>query len=108
MAILFAKEERERKGFRFPFWGWWILIFILVLGPIIYFIYFEEIPENEITPATYKGLSKTDLEKIKKYFSIMEGQLFQDLIPSIPISSDEVPSIPSEKIGRQNPFAPVK
>lgn len=118
MAILFSKDEdkggiveKKRRKTRIPFWGWWLLIFVASLGIVVYFIFPREIPESEIVLEIDQGLNMADLEAIEKCLKIVEGQLIQDLTPSISIpeiGAGGIVEVPSEKIGRQNPFAPVK
>lgn len=106
MPITFIpEEEKEKKGLRIPFWIWWILIPVLILGPVFYFV-FQEIPESEIViEAKDVGLREGDLEKIENSLSIFKKELFKSLV--LP-DFTHLPKAPSKKIGRKNPFLPIK
>ncbi len=111
MAISFTPKEVETKGkrrFSLPFWLVWILIPILILGPVIYFVFFKKIPQEEIIikPET-KGLTQEDLTKMEELLKTLKEPLFQSLTPAVPNFFLQPPTAPPEKTGRKNPFAPV-
>lgn len=109
MAISFTSETKEKKDFSFPFWSIWIIIPIITLGIIIYFIAFQKFPDSEITPKPETaGLTQTDLNKMEEILRYIEEPVFKDLIPTAPVSFVQTPTVPPEKTGRQNPFAPVQ
>jgi len=81
------------------FWMIYIIIPVLVITPILYFI-LSPLSEDILVP----GLSVEKLEKIENEMKILETPLFQSLTLTIP---EEFPT-PKEKIGRKNPFAPVR
>jgi hypothetical protein len=104
MAISFIpkepkEEERKRKGF-IPFWILYIIIPVLILAPILYFIT-RPFPEDIIVPT---GLSMENLQELESQMEVLEKPLFQSLTSVIP---EEFP-VPKEKVGRGNPFSPVK
>ena len=77
----------------------YIIIPVLIIAPILYFIL--NLPSEDIV---VPGLSVEKLEKIENEMKLLETPLFQSLNLTLP---EEFP-IPKEKIGRKNPFAPVR
>jgi cytoskeletal protein RodZ len=111
MAISFApkEEKKEKKGISLPFWLIWVFLLIVILGPVIYFVFFQKIPESELIPKPEtSGVTQKDLTKIENILKTLEEPLFQDLVSVVPSFSLQPPTAPPEKTGRQNPFAPVE
>ena len=104
MAISFIpkepKEEGKKRKIFIPFWVIYIIIPILILAPILYFIT-RPFPEDIIVPT---GLSMKNLQKLESQIKVLEKPSFQSLTSVIP---EEFP-VPKEKVGRGNPFSPVK
>lgn len=116
MAISFGpekrKEQREKekreKGVFIPFWLIWGLIPIIILGPIIYFIFFYQVPEKEIesrvSERMKEGLTKEDLNRMEKNFKIINKEAFKQLESSVPEFFSQSLSPSADKKGRSNPF----
>lgn len=94
-----ADSKTKKRRIFIPFWIIYIIIPVLVLAPILYFILLSS-PEDIET----RGLSMEEVEKIENDMKILETSLFQSLSPVLP--GEFV--IPKEKVGRKNPFAPIK
>lgn len=110
MAISFNQEKeenKEKKGISIPFWAILLIIFLVMVGVVVYFVFFQKVPESEIT-SQKSGLTQEDLTKLEEILNKIEEPMFQELSPSFPAFSLEAPSVPPEKVGRQNPFAPVQ
>jgi len=110
MAISFNQEEeiREKKGISIPFWAVLLIIFLVIVGAVVYFIFFQKVSEGEIT-SQESGLSQKDLAKLEEILNKLNEPLLQELTPSsFSFYSQETPTVPPEKAGRQNPFAPVE
>ena len=107
MPISFIPEEEkvERKRLKVPFLVWYILIPIVVLGVVFYFI-FQRIPEEEIIIEPQDiGLTIQELKKIETGLEILNNKTLQSLKEN---PFPEIPKVPSNKLGRQDPFLPVK
>jgi len=109
MAISFNQEEKikEKKGISIPFWAVLLIIFLVIVGAAVYFVFFQKVSESEISSQT-SGLTQKDLTKIEEILNKLDEPIFKELTPSLPSFSLETPTVPSEKAGRQNPFAPVQ
>lgn len=109
MAISFNQEnqEKEKKGISIPFWAILLIIFLVIVGVVVYFVFFQKVSESEIT-SQKSGLTQEDLTKLEEILNKIEEPAFQELSSSLPVFSVEAPSVPPEKAGRQNPFAPVQ
>ena len=97
--LISNNSENKKIKISVPFWVIYIIIPVLILVPILYFILIA--PPEEVT---IPGLSIEEVDMIEKDMEILETSFFQSLSLVIP----EEFSIPKEKIGRENPFAPVK
>ena len=96
-----ASDSSKKRKIKISVYFWMIYIIfpILVITPILYFILNP--PSEDIVVS---GLSVEKLEKIENEMKVLETPLFQSLNLTLP---EEFP-IPKEKIGRKNPFAPVR
>lgn len=94
----------DKKGtkikIRFPFEA---AIPIVVLGAVFYFILSVE-PPSEDKIISQAGISIEELKRIDSKLEALKDPFFQSLKSTLP---DEFTIIP-EKVGRSNPFEPVK
>lgn len=114
MAIPIIQEEKpEKRKISIPFWVVWVIIPLIILGGILYFTYFQKIPESEIIlDATKVGMTEKDFEEVDKILTTMQKSSFKDLTPVISnfsySPSTPIIAVPPGSKGRPDPFAPVQ
>ncbi|PJC47491.1 MAG: hypothetical protein CO034_02325 [Parcubacteria group bacterium CG_4_9_14_0_2_um_filter_35_11] len=107
MPISFIPEEEKaaKRPFKIPFLLWYILIPVLILGIVFYFI-FQKVPESEIVIEPQDiGLTIQELKKIETSLGIFTSKTLKSLKEN---PFPKIPTVPSEKVGRGDPFSPVK
>lgn len=96
MAITFVQQKKTQK--------YLVLIFgalILIIAFVFFSGYFQEGEEIFIS----KPVVSKHLPPIKIDFQVLENPIFQKLFEPFP----DLPSaLPSEEIGRENPFLPYE
>lgn len=92
--------EKEKAKIKFPFE---VIVPIFVLGFTYYFIVNVESPSEEAI-ISQAGISIDEMKKIDDKLEVLKDPLFGLLKSTLP---DEFPII-QEKVGRSNPFAPVR
>jgi len=99
MAISFDQQAPSQKTkFFVPFRGFYVLIFIFILGFVSYTIISALPSEDDIVA---QGTTMKDLKSIEKEMKIMNDSMFQSLKP---VKRQQF-LIPSEaRSGRNNPF----
>jgi len=100
MAISFDQQAplQKTKKFSFPFRGFFIFIFVFVLGFVLYTI-ISALPSEEDIVA--KGTTMKDLKSIEKEMKVMNGSMFRSLRQ---VNSQQFLLPPKNKRGRDNPF----
>lgn len=99
-------EKKERKiSFKIPVLVWWIVVPILILGGVLYSL-LQVIPESEITVDPDEiGINIEDLQNIEGALNVFNDKQVQNLFKQLTKNPfPKVPKVPSEIIGRPNPF----
>lgn len=100
MAISFNQEtQKKEKKIAVPFWVFYLVIFILIVGFVFYSI-ISSLPSAEDIKA--EGTTTKDLNALEQNIKIMENSMFQSLRQP----KQETFSKPSPRNkGRSNPFS---
>lgn len=112
MKVAFSttpSEKKEKKGF--PIFFVYLILFLIVVGPIAFFI-FQTPSQEEIQSKITEGLTQAEINEMKKALPLVKNiEVLKELkvegMTVVPYSPEEI-DISRVQIGKSNPFLPTE